>query len=256
MKYFLLILIVALPGAAARAQTGGDAFVGVFTGQGITLTLEREGEGYTGQVAAEGQRYPVKAQVKGGAVLQGTYTYQGQALPFMAVRQGSALEVVSQDGRFVLQVTDAASADGARAAEQDGAATSAEAREWAEWLQGCRLSYFNSYDSGYGGGGYIDETVIDLCPGYFHHSANSETVFNARDLSGSDRSLSSSEQGAGQWQVISAEGQLGLQLRFHDGTVQTYRLGYEDGKTFLNGKRYLRTCNPNDSVVEARPRCF
>ena len=33
-------------------------------------------------------------------------------------------------------------------------------------------------------------------------------------------------------------------------------IDFEDGKTFLEGRRWLRTCNPNDQVVEARPQCW
>ena len=47
-----------------------------------------------------------------------------------------------------------------------------------------------------------------------------------------------------------------LQLLFHDGTAQSYTLSFEDGKTFLEGRRWLRTCNPDDQVVEARPQCW
>ena len=47
-----------------------------------------------------------------------------------------------------------------------------------------------------------------------------------------------------------------LQLLFHNGTVQAYTLSFEDGKTFLEGRRWRRTCNPNDQVVEARPQCW
>ena len=51
-------------------------------------------------------------------------------------------------------------------------------------------------------------------------------------------------------------GEVVLHLRFNDGSTNTYTLGYEDGKTYLNGRRWLRTCNPNDQVVEARPQCW
>ena len=136
------------------------------------------------------------------------------------------------------------------------AQTSPEAQEWAEWFEGCRLSYFNRYDSGYGGGGYSDETTVDLCPGYFNYGTRSETVFNTTDpVSGNDPYLQSNRRGAGQWQVAMQGGQPALRLHFYDGTVKAFVLGYEDGKTYLDGRRWLRTCNPNDSVVEARPQC-
>jgi hypothetical protein len=134
--------------------------------------------------------------------------------------------------------------------------TGAEEQEWKEFLHGCRLSYFNRYNSGYGGGGYTDETVVDLCPGYFVFNDHSETVFNETDpVSGSDAYMHSTRKGSGQWSVVRQDGASVLQLRFHDGTVQSHVLGWDDGKTFLDGQRWLRTCNPNDAVVEARPQC-
>ena len=57
--------------------------------------------------------------------------------------------------------------------------------------------------------------------------------------------LYSKKKGAGQWQVTMQGGQPVLQLLFHDGAVQAYTLSFEDGKTFLEGRRWLRTCNPN-----------
>jgi hypothetical protein len=135
-------------------------------------------------------------------------------------------------------------------------AAGAEEREWQEFLEGCRLSYFNRYDSGYGGGGYSDETVIDLCSGYFTFGDHSETVFNTTDpVSGDQPYLHSDVSGSGQWSVVRQGGESVLQLRFQDGSMRSHTLGYEDGKTFLDGRRWLRTCNPNDAVVEARPQC-
>lgn len=131
-----------------------------------------------------------------------------------------------------------------------------EEREWQEYLEGCRLSYFNRYDSGYGGGGYIDETVIDLCGGYFTFDDHSETVWNTTDpVSGDDPYLHSDRRGSGGWSVVRRSGESVLELRFHDGTTRTHVLGYEDGKTLLDGRRWLRTCNPDDPVAEARPQC-
>lgn len=135
-------------------------------------------------------------------------------------------------------------------------AAGAEEREWQEFLQGCRLSYFDRYDSGYGGGGYSDETVIDLCSGYFTYDDHSETVFNATEpVSGDNAFLQSGGSGSGQWSVVRQDGESVLQLRFQDGSTRSHTLGYEDGKTFLDGRRWLRTCNPNDPVLEARPQC-
>lgn len=154
------------------------------------------------------------------------------------------------------------SAPPAQAAPTQPAGT--EEQEWQEFFQGCRLSYFNRYDSGYSGadsgfgtGGYIDETVIDMCPGYFRFNDHTETVFNDMNpATGNSPYINNDRRGSGQWSVVRQGGESVLQLHFHDGTVKSYALGYEDGKTFLDGKRWLRTCDPNSSVVEARPQCY
>ncbi len=127
-------------------------------------------------------------------------------------------------------------------------ASSSEAQEWAEWFEGCRLSYFNRYNSS-PGSGYVDESTIDLCPGFFRFNDETGTQYGL----GSSASV---KRGSGQWQVMQQGGELVLHLRFNDGSTNTYTLGYEDGKTYLNGRRWLRTCNPNDQVVEARPQCW
>lgn len=160
--------------------------------------------------------------------------------------------IAEQTARSVVFTAPQAQPTSAQAAVQGGA----QEQEWHDFLQGCRLSYFNSYNSGYGGGGYIDETVMDLCPGYFTFGDHSETVFGTTDpVSGNDPYLHSDRRGTGQWSIVRQNGQSVLQLHFHDGTVRSHVLGWEDNKTFLDGRRWLRTCNPNDAVIEARPRC-
>ena len=94
----------------------------------------------------------------------------------------------------------------------------------------------------------MDETIIDLCPGYFLYGDESGTNFGSG-------SMASQKRGSGQWRVVQQGSEVVLQLQFNNGSTNAYTLGYEDGKTYLNGRRWLRTCNPNDQVVEARPRC-
>ncbi|NIV03180.1 MAG: hypothetical protein GWN59_00635 [Calditrichae bacterium] len=127
--------------------------------------------------------------------------------------------------------------------------------QWKQQLGGCRLTYMSSYNSGYGGGGYMDKTIIDLCPqGFFNYKDASETTINAGDYAGG-YSYSRSA-GAGTWKVIGRGTNVLLRLKFHNEEVYEYSLAQENGKTYLNGKRYFRTCDPNDSVAEARPQCW
>ncbi len=131
-------------------------------------------------------------------------------------------------------------------------AAGSEEQEWHHFLAGCRLYISNSYNSG-DGSGYIDETTIDLCPSYFTFSDKSMTVFNEMDpVSGDDPYLHSNRKGAGQWSVVREGGNSVLQLQFHNGSVKAFRLGWEDGKTYLDGKRWLRAC---DQSVSVGPQC-
>jgi hypothetical protein len=112
-------------------------------------------------------------------------------------------------------------------------------KQWDEKIRGTRLTYMNSYDSGYGSGGYSDETVIDLCPqGYFNYSSNSHTSVDV----GSTAYSNSQSGGAGEWKLKGNQsGQAVLQLTFYSGEVYEYTLTNDGDKTFLNGNRYFRT---------------
>ena len=131
------------------------------------------------------------------------------------------------------------------------------ARQWKEKLTGCRLSHFSRYSSG-SGGGYTTETAIDLCAqGVFRYGNQDETTFNTGDGSLTGGYSMGSSRGSGRWSVVGRQGHALLRLAFHDGRVWEYTLSTNDkSHTLLDGERYLRTCNPNDAVVEARPNCW
>lgn len=253
-------VLAVLPHEAALVESlRAEAERGIRDGYGTALrlhgVLERFGDrGLAGDFEGHIEGSPARARVIGVVAPSGPgVTVVAAAAPHVySVELADVASEVAQSVAFDTPGADAAR--GAAAPAATGAATD-EAREWADWLRGCRLSYFNSYDSGYGGGGYSDEAVMDLCPGYFTASARSETVFNTPDLSGNDVYRSSGGRGNGQWDVVEQDGQLTLRLLFHDGGVRAFVLGYEDGKTYLDGARWLRTCDPNDAVAEARPQC-
>jgi hypothetical protein len=126
--------------------------------------------------------------------------------------------------------------------------------QWKEKLNDSRLTYMNSYNSGYGGGGYQDKTIIDLCSaGYFRYDDHSETVINAGDYAGGYSTGSAA--GSGQWKVINRGNQAILQLVYNDGSSSEYTLTEDEGKTFLNGDRYFRTYR-NSAVESGIPNCW
>lgn len=129
---------------------------------------------------------------------------------------------------------------------------------WSERLSGTRLTYLESYSSpapveGSIGGGYSIDRRIDLCPeGYYTTGSHSEHTFSGSEVSaaGSERT-----KGAGRWSAVQpADGNAVLRLAAHDGNVREYRLGYEDGKTYLNGERWYRTSLAADGP-EYAPDC-
>jgi len=131
------------------------------------------------------------------------------------------------------------------------------ANEWKQKLNSCRLSYFSRYSSG-SSGGYTSEATIDLCSqGFFRYGLNDETVWNAGSRTVTGGYAMKYGKGSGTWQVIAQNGEPILQLNYYDGKVASYKLSSDaKGRTYLDGDRYLRTCDPNDQVVEARPQCW
>ena len=131
------------------------------------------------------------------------------------------------------------------------------AQQWKRDLNNCKLSYYDSYSS-YSGGGYTTKKTFDLCAaGFFRYNLEDETIWNAGDGSLTGGYAANYGNGNGTWSVVGRGGQAVLVLKFYDGKVWEYEMSTNaDGHTLMNGTRYLRTCNPNDSVVEARPDCF
>ncbi|MBN1996103.1 hypothetical protein JW935_01040 [candidate division KSB1 bacterium] len=132
------------------------------------------------------------------------------------------------------------------------------ADEWKQNLTNCRLTYMWSYSSsGYGDGSYAggsQQTTIDLCGrGFFNYSDNNSMSVDAG--SGTSGYGGGQSQGSGTWKVVGRGNQAVLVLTFHDGQVYEYRLSMQEGKTYLDDKRYFRTYS-NDSSAEHRPQCW
>lgn len=135
------------------------------------------------------------------------------------------------------------------------------AEGWKQKLNGARLTYMDSYYSGGVDGSYVgasEKEIIDLCPqGYFNFSGHSSLAvdggtgggYNASGFSGGNK------QGSGTWEVVHRGNETVLTLRFHNGQVSEYTVTEEDGKTFLNGRRYFRTY-ANSPVESGRPQCW
>ncbi|MCP5050073.1 MAG: hypothetical protein GY940_23105 [bacterium] len=130
------------------------------------------------------------------------------------------------------------------------------ARQWKQTLSNCKLSYYSRYSSS--GSGYTTETSIDLCAkGFFRYGNKDETVLNAVPGTVTGGYSMSYGKGSGTWSVTIRGQNVILVLKFYNNKVWEYTVTTDEKqRTYLNGKRYLRTCNPNDQVVEARPNCW
>ena len=125
-------------------------------------------------------------------------------------------------------------------------------QEWRDALSGAKLTYMkSSYSSGgvsvngYSSySGYSSHSEITLCPSglFSYYSNNSMSV----DTGGAFAGSAGNNDGQGQWKVGSdGQGVPVLTLQFQNGEVYTYKLSYEDKKTYLNGTRYFRTYDAN-----------
>lgn len=120
------------------------------------------------------------------------------------------------------------------------------AREWKERLTGRRLSHFSRYSSG-SGGGSTSRTQLDLCrEGHFYDQRHSGASFDAGG--GAGGYAFGDRRGAGEWDVVTRDGEAVLRLRYYDGDVAEYAVRWGDTipgsssrYTRLNGTDYLRT---------------
>ncbi|MCU0645281.1 MAG: hypothetical protein MUC94_13620, partial [bacterium] len=121
--------------------------------------------------------------------------------------------------------------------------TPSAVNEWRQKLNNCRLTYLWSYYSGGGtDGSYVSgsqKTVIDLCAkGNFRFFDDSQMGVDGGGASGYS---GGSSNGDGTWEISSQGQNALLRLKFHNGKVFDYVLTMQDGKTYLNDKRFFRT---------------
>lgn len=141
-----------------------------------------------------------------------------------------------------------------RSLELKKAETGPIIEEWQNALSNSRLTFLESYNSapsydGAIGGGMNSKTQIDLCSqGYFNFYESSSVSLGGDGISGSS---SGRGQGSGTWSIKAEYGAPVLVLSFHDGSVRSFELQYQDEKIFLNGKRFMRTTSG-----EYAPACY
>lgn len=81
------------------APSQGDPLVGIFAGDGLTITVEGANGQYTGQLELGGQIFPFTAEASGGT-LNGTFDSGGSSFSFVATLEGDALSLVSGSATY------------------------------------------------------------------------------------------------------------------------------------------------------------
>jgi hypothetical protein len=90
-------------GGGGANPLAAPAFAGTFTGDGVTLTLERGGDGYVGSLTYQGQTYPVTARESSSDALTGTFVSGADSFAFELARSGDQLTLTTGSTRFTLR---------------------------------------------------------------------------------------------------------------------------------------------------------
>jgi hypothetical protein len=114
------------------------------------------------------------------------------------------------------------------------------AQQWDAHLRGKRLTQLSSYSSGGGGGGYSAERHAYLCRDgrFLYVESSSVSVYGS--LGGMGSSSGTSET-TGTWRIVTEGDAAALEIDNDRGEHGYVMLGFEDGKTFVDGTRTFVT---------------
>lgn len=231
-------MVVSSDLAAQVSQGGGDPWTGTFSNSQLTLTLRRQGAGYEGTAEVNGQSFPVTAQAD-GAGLAGSYRdTDGTTYGLSLTRNGDGVTLVV-DG-VTVQLARVSGAQPRQvqpgAADRQPEANSQLAQQWQNHLAGNMAARYSRYSSG-SDGGYSSSTEFHLCRNGQFLVKRSSSV--SVDIGGASGYSGGNSDDRGTWRIITQGNQAGIELRYANGEVIQARLDYEDGKTLVDGERWL-----------------
>ena len=97
------------PGASSPAQNPlvqkapTDAFVGIFVGPDLTLSLQSLNGKYTGTINFSGQTFPATAQKKGPNSIEGRFESGGTAFSFTAALENNVMKFSTEGSAYTLR---------------------------------------------------------------------------------------------------------------------------------------------------------
>jgi hypothetical protein len=246
----------AAAGAAAAAVGGADPWVGIFSDGSVTVDLQGSGGRYTGTVRVAGQEFPL-AVSGGSSELSGAFRTAEGEFPVTLRRTGTEMVLTTGGVSYPLRVAGTAAAPTnplapaprpaapAQPAQGEGGGGGIHdgtplAQEWVQHLAGKMATRrSSSVSTGPGGvdGGMSSRTDVHLCPsGEFAFQGRSRLSLDVGGVAGNSRGDS---QGAGRWRILTQGNVAGIELRYNDGSVELYRLDYQNGQTLVDGQRWL-----------------
>ena len=180
----------------ARASAAPDPFAGKFSGDGIVMSIAKEGDGYKGTLETQGTALPFTAQ-SGSRGLTGTFVAGGTTYMFEARLQGNVRALTSDGQTHSLQRQDSSNPLAAAPSQSPATAgqpvQTAQDQQLAQLLMSRRWCAF-SFSSGGGSSGSSstekitflqDGTVIQSTGGESYYSGSAGSV--ASDRSGGTR---------------------------------------------------------------------
>jgi len=244
----------------ASAPVLSQQWAGTFVRQGgepaLTLTLVQEQSGRVGgELTGAGLAFQLDGRIQAPGIA-GRISAAGGTGWFQAALTGDNLQLILYDAAAdgspnpatARQLAFARSSGAAQGPAPTGPVAPAEpgglddgtalGREWRNHLAGKKATKMSRYSSGLEGG-YSSRTDVHLCGnGEFGvRDQNSVSV----DVGGAYGAAGGSSSQGGRWRILTQGQAAGIELRYGNGTVERYRLEFNDGATYVEGERWLIT---------------
>lgn len=192
-----LMMVVAAPLCAQKAPPAGtpqpapapsrgraaDPWVGTFVGPQLSISLQRQGQAYTGTASAQGARYPLQGYVQGN-LMAGQYVDGGVAYQFQAQLDGNVMQLAAGGQVYVMERRGtAAPGDRGTVSAAPGAAggvagNSAQDRQLAQLLMRSAWCSFSYVSGGGSSGRSSSERVVFRQDGSGARSSGGESYYS------------------------------------------------------------------------------
>jgi hypothetical protein len=269
---FASLVLVLSVSATASASPAGNAFVGVFKGDGVILSLKKGQKNLSGTLKVKGVSYRTVARADGGS-LRGTFRSGDDKFPFTAKRDGRDVVLRSGGTAFRLQsAPHAAKNPLAMSAASGSRAKRGRPQQRARRLQivkrvfqaaaNVAVAAAKSSSNGKSGraasagkssGPWPSQLVGKRWYEFHHYSGMSEkTVYTfcpggrlvrSGGMSASDStsgfSMARQSGDAGSWAVSGPQSQGTLRLSYQGGSVEEKTLEYDGNTLMVDGNKWL-----------------